>query len=299
MKNKTLIILLISVTLISATGSVLAMDPVTEDSWIGAFFLKNNKLSQNERLYPFLDIRQANVNQSDLSSNFKWVISNSILVSNLKTYKLMQQRNIDLDELYKLEHLMENYNDNQEILYLELAVMDKLKDEIIKSFEENIKNRDKNSVYNFYHIFLFETESFTVPELETESINQNFDDKFKISENEVKESKINTEYFNKMIPLKPKEVSNYTDSPILSVISYTIDNKEKEKVLDELENAEFRNNLRVEIRQFPLKYQQIEDIYLEVLKLDKDNSDLIKKVRESDYYSMSIRKLFERLQEVN
>lgn len=299
MNKKILINLLLFLIIFTSVFSASALDPVTEDSWIGAFFLKNDKLSANEKLYPFLDIRQSNINQSDLSSNFKWIISNSILVSNLKTYQLMQQRNIDLDEMYKLEYLSENYSDNEDRLIIELAVMERLKDEIVKSFEENIKNRNKDLVYNFYHIILFENESFTVPELETENNNQNFNKHFKNSENEVEESKINTDYFNSMIPLKPEEVSNYSNSPILSVISYDIPEEDKGKVKEELENAVFIKNSRVEIRQFPFKYQNIEDMYLELLQFDRNNSEIMKKVRKSDYYNMSIRKLFEQIKEVN
>lgn len=296
--NKKLIILLLFLVFV-LNFNVSALDPVTEDSWIGAYFIKQSTLSGREKLYPFLDIRQSNMNQKDISSNFKWIIANSILANNLKTYKLMQKRNIDLDELYKIEHLIENYKEEPKILYYELAIMDKLKDEIIKSYENNIKDIDKNSVYKFYHIFLSRTETFTIDELEDlEESDKPFSDNFKVGKTELEESKINTQYFNDLTPLKAKEVLKFKDSPLVTINNYTISDEDRKKVMNEIENVKFKDNFRVSIHQFPLTYQNIEDLYLELLKLNKDDSDLIQEIRKSDYYRLPIRELFKRVKEV-
>ena len=284
--------------LFSFSFSINAMDPVTEDSWIGAYFLKQNLLTKEQKVKPFLSIRQSNRNQNDLSSNFKWIIANGILADNLKTYKLMKERNIAFNELYKLEHLIENYNDNSKRLKIELAIMDKLQNEIVKSFENNIKDKNKESFYNFYHIFLYKTQYFTVPEIDEDSKDKSFKKDFKVSKNELKESKINTKYFNDLTPLKPKEVLEFGDSPLVTINSYNISEKDKEKAKKELSNAEFKYKYRVNIRKFPLTYQNIEDLYLELLKLDKDSSNLLKKVRKSKYYDMSINQLFKKIEEV-
>lgn len=298
MKIKLNTLILITLILLTSTGSISAMDPVTEDSWVGAYFLKQDTLTKEEKIKPFLDIRQANINQNDLSSNFKLIISNGILADQLKTYKLMKERNIDLDELDKLDHLIENYNDNPEQLKIELAVMDKLKNEIVKTFENNIKNRDKDYQYKFYHIFLYETEYFTTPDIEQNMKNRSFNNEFKVNDNELKESVINTEYFNDLIPLKAEEVLTFKDSPLVTVNSHSISKKDKEKTLRELPNAEFKNRQRVSIRQFQLTFQNIEDLYLELIKMNKDDSKIMKEVRNSDYYKMSIESLFDKLQEV-
>lgn len=298
MKTKLTIFFLIGLILLLSTGTSIAMDPVTEDSWIGAYFLKQDTLTQNEKKYPFLDIRQANINQNDLSSNFKLIISNGILADQLKTYQLMKQRNIDLDELYKLDYLIENYNDNPEQLKIELAIMDKLKNEIIRTFENNIKNRNKDYYYNFYHIFLYKTEYFTTPDMQQNMSNRSFRNKFNTSDNELKESVINTKYFNDLVPLKAEEVLTFKDSPLVTVNSHSISKEDREKVLKDLPNAEFKNKYRVSIRQFPLTFQNIEDLYLELIKMNKDDSDILKEVKNSNYYKMSVRNLFSKLQEV-
>lgn len=296
--NKKLTILLMIVIIISSTGSILAMDPVTEDSWIGAYFLKNHLLNENEKINPFIDIRRANTNQSDLSSNFKLIIVNSILANELQIIKAMQQRNVDYDEIYKLEYLIDNYEIDQEILSIELSLMLKLKDEIINTFENNIKSENKKSVYNFYHIFLYKTESFSVSGINSDN-NGIYKEKFKSNQNELKESKVNTDYFNQLIPLSAAEVLEFRDSPLVTINSYNISDEDRQKVKKELGNVNFYNNFQIQINKFAVTYQIIEDIYLELLKLDKnEDAELLNKVKESKYYQMNIETLFDKLREV-
>ena len=280
MKKNFLVIFLI---LIIITPTIWASnDQSNDESWIAAYQYKKN-LSDKDKYYPFVEIRDRNFLIYQTGSATRNIMADYIIVQAFQTIKTTDFSTIStsanlLNTIRQQFISVQTVADYQKRV-LELKAILILKKEFTdkENFLKTYLGLDvyQKFYYDFYHFQVIKTETsvpkntdwknsknnFTNPEIkkiindiQAEYLSGAYNTKIEVTNGALRDSVKASERLNSMMPIYPNQI-NIPNSPFVSMDEAMMDNNLKRALL---------NNLKDQIR-----FDWVYKVNLLTLKVDK------------------------------
>lgn len=279
-------LLLFLVVLLFLSFPVKGMLIQDEDSWMGAYFFKEN-LSKKEKVIPFIDIRKGNFEKETPESRFKTVFSDFVITQNLELFSDINLRSMQREDI---DYILENLNlDNIKRVQREINLLFSLKEEVLKKYEKLKENYPEDYYYRFYHIKGTKfNETLILGREKIDSNTDKYEKRFEVGEKEFPDSRKNTKYINSLLPLSYQQIQNYGESPLITLKDERYSPETKAKLKKKESNISFNTYTHINIRNIKITIKDLKDIK-EFFKLLE--SDTVKTVLEQKKIEPEIKEI--------
>lgn len=247
--------ILISISLFIFSGLTMAMSIYDENAWIGAHSIKN--MSTSDNFYPYVDIRHNNYSYSNDGSIIRTIMSDYILIQELPITKKINTLIQDWNGAINIDNLItgiDRLTFEQYIIQYKTLLL--LKNEIsnkIKSLKLLLgtTNYEKFS-YRFFHFQILKFETSVIDDdndiyalknddtVEMRNLKMSLRgvllDKEISIDGELKDSVLNLNYINSMIPAYPEKLCNQINQPLFSTNIILMEPQEKKMIITQLGN---------------------------------------------------------------
>lgn len=196
---------------------------VDEEAWIGAIIYKNS-LSPPERFFPFCDIREKNFRINYPDNAIRTILADYFLVQEFNLIKELQKYDLDDNETNLFPYIMiifSNITDKKkyERMIHELQVLVMLKKEVGSRIEYlkklGLRSNYDTFIYRFLHLQITRFETYSHKDKKYR-YDTPYTFKLEAKQNELRDSIIQVNNINSMIPIEPQIIDQYISSPLVS-----------------------------------------------------------------------------------